>query len=79
VLSGLDGAYSSYTLTDISRAHFENAATRFAHEADKITFKTLDIRNSPVDQGYIANSYDVSQIISSQHAFLQGLSEANAN
>jgi ubiquinone/menaquinone biosynthesis C-methylase UbiE len=60
VLNGLDSAYSSYTFTDISSGFFENAAARFAKETDKIKFKTMDIEKPPADQGYIANSYDVS-------------------
>ncbi|KAK4098329.1 hypothetical protein N658DRAFT_509667 [Parathielavia hyrcaniae] len=59
VLDALGNAYSSYTFTDTSSGFFEKAAARFASAGDKMSFKTLDIGKSPVDQGYAANSYDV--------------------
>ncbi|KAI5919279.1 hypothetical protein F4810DRAFT_714627 [Camillea tinctor] len=59
VFDALEGAYSSYTYTDISSGFFENAAARFAKESDKLIFKTMDIEKLPVDQGYTPNSYDV--------------------
>jgi len=59
VFNALDGAYSSYTYTDISSGFFEKAAARFASQADKIVFKTMDIEKLPANQGYNPNSYDV--------------------
>ena len=47
--------------TDISSGFFEKAAERFADAGPKMTFKTLDVEKSIADQGYTANSYDVSR------------------
>ncbi|MCJ1261274.1 hypothetical protein MMC22_001138 [Lobaria immixta] len=58
ILKQLDGAFSSYTFTDISTGFFEKAKEVFAQES-KLTFKALDIEKNIVDQGYTEYSFDV--------------------
>ncbi|KAE9373525.1 hypothetical protein N431DRAFT_482543 [Stipitochalara longipes BDJ] len=59
VLESIGNTFSSYTYTDISAGFFEKAAELFRNYRDKITFKILDIENTPTTQGFEAHSYDV--------------------
>lgn len=55
----LDGKYSSYTFTDISSGFFEKAGEVFAKDADKMTFKVLDVEKDIPAQGFAPQSFDV--------------------
>ena len=59
VLEALGNQYASYIYTDISTAFFENARAVFSQHSSKLTFKTLNIENSPVDQGFTEGSFDM--------------------
>ncbi|KAF9871785.1 hybrid PKS-NRPS protein [Colletotrichum karsti] len=59
MFNGLDGAYSSYTFTDISSSFFEKAKANFKEEADRIIFKTLDVEKDVTEQGFSPGTYDV--------------------
>ena len=50
--------YSSYDYTDISPAFFAQAEEKFGHHP-RLCFKTLNIEESPIAQGFEASSYDV--------------------
>lgn len=52
--------YRCYTFTDISPSFFELAGERFASEADRMTFKILDITSDPVRQGFEPEAYDLT-------------------
>ncbi|ROV88308.1 hypothetical protein VMCG_10475 [Cytospora schulzeri] len=49
----------SYTYTDVSAAFFENASQSFRQQQDRIVFKTLDIEQDPLQQGYHEGAYDL--------------------
>ncbi|OCL02964.1 putative polyketide synthase [Glonium stellatum] len=51
-------AYSTYTFTDISAGFFPQAKQRFAY-APNMEYKVFDISQSPFDQGFEAESYDL--------------------
>jgi acyl transferase domain-containing protein/NADP-dependent 3-hydroxy acid dehydrogenase YdfG len=59
VLDSLDGRYSMYTYTDISTGFFENARTIFSQHINKLAFKTLNIENDPIEQGFKEEAYDM--------------------
>lgn len=59
VLEEIDGAFDTYTYTDLSAGFFGNAAEKFTTYRDKMIFKTLDIEQDPTAQGYIEHSYDI--------------------
>lgn len=60
VLKEIDGAFGSYTFTDISTGFFEKAKARLQdHGHGKLIFSALDIEKNPVTQGYTEASYDV--------------------
>ncbi|KAI0445800.1 hypothetical protein F4803DRAFT_108074 [Xylaria telfairii] len=59
VLDALGNQYSSYTYTDISTGFFENARTVFSQHINKLAFKTLNIENNPVDQGFAEGTFDM--------------------
>ncbi|KGO48676.1 Acyl transferase/acyl hydrolase/lysophospholipase [Penicillium expansum] len=59
VLKRLNGAFSSYTYTDISSGFFEKAEEKFAEHRSRMIFKVCDIENSPAEQGYVEGSYDL--------------------
>ncbi|KUJ09893.1 ketoacyl-synt-domain-containing protein [Mollisia scopiformis] len=59
VLDAIGNHYLSYTYTDISTGFFENARTVFSQHSGKLNFKTLNIENSPEDQGFTTGSYDM--------------------
>jgi NADPH:quinone reductase-like Zn-dependent oxidoreductase/NAD(P)-dependent dehydrogenase (short-subunit alcohol dehydrogenase family)/SAM-dependent methyltransferase len=51
--------FSRYDYTDISAEFFEGAKTLLQQWAGSINFKTLDISRDPVEQGFVAGSYDL--------------------
>ncbi|ROW04822.1 hypothetical protein VMCG_04865 [Cytospora schulzeri] len=51
--------FASYTFTDISSGFFGAATATFADQAEKMTFKVLDISQSPQEQGFAEHSYDM--------------------
>ncbi|KAJ5674974.1 uncharacterized protein N7477_004908 [Penicillium maclennaniae] len=53
------GGVAHYTFTDISSGFFEKAKTRFQPWSDIMTFQSLDIERSPVDQGFQTGKYDL--------------------
>ncbi|KAM7219555.1 acyl transferase/acyl hydrolase/lysophospholipase [Rhypophila decipiens] len=60
VLGALDGAFSSYTFSDISSGYFSQARHRFSGDSrSNILFKVLDIEKDISEQGFIEGSYDV--------------------
>ncbi|KAJ5443591.1 hybrid NRPS/PKS enzyme [Penicillium daleae] len=59
VLDALGNQYASYTYTDISTGFFENARTLFGQHSSKLSFKTLNIENDPVDQGFPEGTFDM--------------------
>lgn len=59
VLNALGTQYTSYTYTDISTGFFENARTVFSQHINKLAFKTLNIENNPVDQGFAEGTFDM--------------------
>ncbi|KAK8147942.1 hypothetical protein G3M48_000684 [Beauveria asiatica] len=59
ILSTLRDMFSSYTYTDISSGFFEAAQKRFKEYEDRIVYKTFDMEQSPSEQGFVENSYDV--------------------
>lgn len=59
VLDSLGNQYATYTYTDISTGFFENARTIFSQHSSKLVFKTLNIENNPVDQGFAEGTYDM--------------------
>lgn len=58
VLDVVGNAFASYTYTDISGGFFETAQARFHAHQGKMTYKTLNIEHDPVDQGFVAKTYD---------------------
>lgn len=59
ILRRLNGAFSSYTYTDISSGFFEKAEEKFSEHRSRMIFKVCDIEKSPADQGYVEGSYDL--------------------
>ncbi|KAJ5919847.1 hybrid NRPS/PKS enzyme [Penicillium verhagenii] len=59
VLEALGNQFASYTYTDISTGFFENARTLFSHHGNNLSFKTLNIENDPVDQGFQEGTFDM--------------------
>ncbi|KAI1170818.1 polyketide synthase [Nemania sp. FL0916] len=59
VLRAMEGAYSSYTFTDISSGFFLPAEERFADQGGRMIFKTLDMEKPLSPQGYVEGTYDV--------------------
>lgn len=53
------GSIASYTFTDISSGFFEKAKQRFSSWSDIMTFQSLNIERSPVDQGIQTGTYDL--------------------
>lgn len=58
IFSAVGNAYASYTYTDISSGFFDRAADKFRAQPGLI-FKTLDVEDDPMTQGYSAGAYDV--------------------
>jgi SAM-dependent methyltransferase len=59
VLRAIDGAFASYTYTDVSAGFFEKAAARFSDYSEHMNFKRLNIEAPPSSQGFADSSYDV--------------------
>jgi SAM-dependent methyltransferase/NAD(P)-dependent dehydrogenase (short-subunit alcohol dehydrogenase family) len=68
VLDALANRYTSYTYTDISTDVFETARKRFDQQTSKLTFKTLNIENSPVNQGFNESAFDMVVASNCLHA-----------
>lgn len=51
--------FRSYTYTDISAGFFEKAHNIFSEYSEKMTFRTLNIENDPVGQGFAEQSFDL--------------------
>ena len=52
-------SFRSYTYTDISAAFFENAASVFSQQRDRMLFKTFDAEKDPQVQGFTEGAYDL--------------------
>lgn len=65
--------FSSYTCTNMSTNHIESKKPWAAPHLHKMLFKTLDIRQDPVAQGFIEQSYDliVVSLVSYSHVVLK--------
>ncbi|KAH8802508.1 hypothetical protein F5884DRAFT_683224 [Xylogone sp. PMI_703] len=59
---------ASYTYTDISAGFFEAAKEKFKSWKHLMTFKTLNIENSPVEQGFELGDYDIIVAANVLHA-----------
>ncbi|KAI8949604.1 putative polyketide synthase [Xylaria longipes] len=59
VFREINSSFSSYTYTDISAAFFENASSTFSRYKDRMAFKTLNVENDPVEQGFSEGTYDL--------------------
>ncbi|KAK1975928.1 hypothetical protein LZ30DRAFT_693236 [Colletotrichum cereale] len=61
VLGALQGRFASYTYTDISPGFFERARDIFGpyRGSSRMTFKTLNIENDPVAQGFEDACFDL--------------------
>ncbi|CAH0051607.1 unnamed protein product [Clonostachys solani] len=68
VLSAVGDHYASYMYTDISAGFFEPAKAKFNEHAGKLSFKTLNIENDPVDQGFVQGAYDMVIASNALHA-----------
>lgn len=65
--------FSSYTFTDTSSSPIESIKPWAAPHLHKMVFKTLNIRQDPVAQGFVEQSYDlvVASLISHSRAVLK--------
>jgi aspyridone synthetase (hybrid polyketide synthase/nonribosomal peptide synthetase) len=59
VLEAIDGAFASYTYTDVSSGFFEQAMERFRHHADRMDFKRFNVEATPASQGFMESSYEI--------------------
>jgi acyl transferase domain-containing protein/NADPH:quinone reductase-like Zn-dependent oxidoreductase/aryl carrier-like protein len=59
VLEQLDGHFSTYVYTDISRSFLEPAKNKFSSTAAKMEFNSFDLDKDPEAQGYELGSFDV--------------------
>ncbi|KAL6695103.1 hypothetical protein J3F84DRAFT_395341 [Trichoderma pleuroticola] len=59
ILESMEGAFTSYTYTDISNGFFEKAKTRFVKHASKMEFRTFNVEKDPAEQGLSIHTYDV--------------------
>lgn len=60
ILHEIGPTFSSYTFTDISSSSVEATKTWAAPHLHKMVFKTLNIRQDPVAQGFVEQSYDLA-------------------
>ncbi|KAK3934578.1 polyketide synthase [Diplogelasinospora grovesii] len=67
VLRALDGAYASYTFTDISSAFFLPAEELFGRQDSRLIFRTFNMEKDPVPQGYVEGTYDVIVAVNVLH------------
>ncbi|KAA8905059.1 fatty acid synthase S-acetyltransferase [Sphaerosporella brunnea] len=51
--------FAHYDYTDISAGFFEKAKELFKDSADRMSFRTLDIEEDPIQQGFEAEKYDI--------------------
>jgi len=58
ILDQVGQDFASYTYTDISSGFFEAAQEKLKGHTQKMVFKTLNIENDPVKQGFSEGSYD---------------------
>ncbi|KAI0009473.1 hypothetical protein F4779DRAFT_365857 [Xylariaceae sp. FL0662B] len=59
ILGKLDGAFGSYTYTDISNDFLAKAQEQFTQYISQMSFSVLDIEKPIADQGYTDGSYDL--------------------
>ncbi|KAI1126496.1 hypothetical protein F5Y10DRAFT_293756 [Nemania abortiva] len=59
ILPAIKDCFYSYTYTDISPGFFARARQVFNDYADRMVFKTLNVENDPLEQGYEPESYDL--------------------
>lgn len=59
--------YSKYTYTDVSPGFFNAAKERFGH-ASNMEYVVLDISKDPIEQGFVAESYDLILAANVLHA-----------
>ena len=79
VIHGIGTTFSSYTFTDISSSPVEPNRSWAAPHLPKMVFKTLDIRQNPVAQGFVEHSYDIvvaSLVLYSKSSLEQTLQNA---
>ena len=62
------GAIPSYTFTDASSDVLSKSANAFRMYSDNMTFKILDIEQTPATQGYEPHSYDIIVASNALHA-----------
>ena len=58
ILDQVGEDFASYTYTDISSGFFEAAKEKLKGHTQKLIFKTLNIENDPVKQGFSDGTYD---------------------
>ncbi|KAJ5948184.1 polyketide synthase [Penicillium verhagenii] len=59
IMSRIDYHYGSYTYTDVSASFFPEAQELFKDQEGKIVFRTLDMEEDVVEQGFSERSYDL--------------------
>lgn len=59
LLERIDGAFSSYTFTDVSSGFFPKAKQLFAQYGSRMVFQTLDIGVPVHEQGFREHTYDI--------------------
>lgn len=59
IFNEIGPTFSSYTFTDMFSSTIESTKTWAAPHLHKMVFKTLDIRQDPVAQGFVEQSYDL--------------------
>ncbi|KAK0644907.1 Hybrid PKS-NRPS synthetase lepA [Lasiodiplodia hormozganensis] len=59
LLERIDGAFSSYTFTDVSAGFFPKAKQLFAEYGSLMVFQTLDIGVPVHEQGFKEHTYDI--------------------
>lgn len=61
ILSGLNGAFSSYTFTDVEARFMSHAQDSFAQfePADRLSFAKFDLEQPAEDQGFEHGAYDI--------------------
>ncbi|KAF1948158.1 ketoacyl-synt-domain-containing protein [Byssothecium circinans] len=71
VLEAIDGAFASYTYTDVSSGFFEKAVERFSDYADRMEFQRFNIEATPSSQGFTESFYDIVIAANVLHATRQ--------
>lgn len=59
ILPELEGAFASYTYTDISAGFFNRVEDEFQKYGDRMIYRTFDMERPPTDQGFEEQSYDI--------------------